>query len=390
MSYLPANYKNVQCTPVCKQRQHAKSNKTRTSFCHACFVTHGILIFCRLIKGHEARNYDYTIYHPLAEISTWMGQMVSENPDVVTLVDYGSTYENRTISLLKIGLKSDVTKKAVWMDCGIHAREWISPAFCQYFVKEILRTYKTDSKVEELLKNLDFYITPVLNVDGYLYTWKDNTTRLWRKTRSPGTDGCDCIGTDLNRNFEANWGMVGVSQNCCSNVYPGFKALSEAEARSVVDFVEPRKNDIVCFFTIHSYGQLILFPYGHPNVTAPNYNELAEISQAAAKAIKAVHGMTYTVGSFAEALYPAAGSSMDWARLIGIPFAFTFELRDEGSFELPENQILPTCEETYAGVHSVITYVHNKIFYSAAITASATLWTTLSSSLLYFTLLYFT
>jgi hypothetical protein len=23
------------------------------------------------------------------------------------------------------------------MDCGIHAREWITPAFCQYFVKEV-------------------------------------------------------------------------------------------------------------------------------------------------------------------------------------------------------------------------------------------------------------
>lgn len=25
----------------------------------------------------------------------------------------------------------------VWMDCGIHAREWIAPAFCQWFVKEV-------------------------------------------------------------------------------------------------------------------------------------------------------------------------------------------------------------------------------------------------------------
>lgn len=30
-------------------------------------------------------------------------------------------------------------------------------------------------------------------------------TRLWRKNRSPGPSG-DCFGTDLNRNFDANWG----------------------------------------------------------------------------------------------------------------------------------------------------------------------------------------
>lgn len=23
------------------------------------------------------------------------------------------------------------------MDCGIHTREWIAPAFCQWFVKEV-------------------------------------------------------------------------------------------------------------------------------------------------------------------------------------------------------------------------------------------------------------
>lgn len=90
------------------------------------------------------------------------------------------------------------------MDCGIHAREWIAPAFCQYFVKQvgnqkllikntsvsegehltvimlallnqILETYKTDAKMKEMMMNMDFYVTPVLNIDGYMYSWKDNT-----------------------------------------------------------------------------------------------------------------------------------------------------------------------------------------------------------------------
>lgn len=37
----------------------------------------------------------------------------------------------------QIGLESEKRKKAIWMDCGIHAREWIAPAFCQYFVKQV-------------------------------------------------------------------------------------------------------------------------------------------------------------------------------------------------------------------------------------------------------------
>lgn len=41
--------------------------------------------------------------------------------------------------VFQIGLKSEAKKKAIWMDCGIHAREWIAPAFCQYFVRQVNR-----------------------------------------------------------------------------------------------------------------------------------------------------------------------------------------------------------------------------------------------------------
>lgn len=76
-----------------------------------------------------------------------------------------------------------------------------------------------------------------------------------------------------------------------------------------------------------------------------------------------------------------SGSSRDWARLKGIPFAYTFELRDNGTFgfKLPENQIQPTCEEAYSGALHIITYAHDKTFNSAVATIAATLWTVLSA-----------
>lgn len=79
---------------------------------------------------------------------------------------------------------------------------------------------------------------------------------------------------------------------------------------------------------------------------------------------------------------PNSGSSRDWARLTGIPFAYTFELRDNGTFgfELPEDQIKPTCEEAYEGALHIITYVHNKTFKAAATTAAPTVSTTGSAA----------
>lgn len=63
----------------------------------------------------------------------------------------------------------------------------------------------------------------------------------------------------------------------------------------------------------------------------------------------------------------------------GIPLTFTFELRDNGtySFELPEDQIQPTCEEAYSGALHIITYAHDKTFSSAVANAAVTLWSIL-------------
>ncbi|XP_070711416.1 carboxypeptidase O-like [Pempheris klunzingeri] len=327
----------------------------------------------------ERVEYDYYKYHDMQEIANWMNQMAKDHPDVVTIVDYGKTYEKRTIRLLKIGLNTGEKKKGIWIDCGIHAREWIAPAFCQYFVRQILQAYKTDTDMKTMMTNMDFYVTPVLNMDGYIYSWNNDTTRLWRKNRSPGTSGCKCYGTDLNRNFDANWGTIGVSPDCCSNVYCGSSPVSEPEAQAVTYFVGSRKDDFLCFLTIHSYGQLLLVPYGHPNVTASNYNELMKVGLEAADTIKKVHGMNYTVGTSPDVLYPNSGSSRDWARMQGIPFCYTFELRDKGTFgfKLPEDQIQPTCEEAFSGAMHIITYVHSKTFSGAVATTAVTLWTLL-------------
>lgn len=41
---------------------------------------------------------------------------------------------------------------------------------------QILQNYKDSSRIRRLLKNLDFYVLPVLNIDGYIYTWTTVST----------------------------------------------------------------------------------------------------------------------------------------------------------------------------------------------------------------------
>lgn len=60
---------------------------------------------------------------------------------------------------------------------------------------------------------------------------------------------------------------------------------------------------------------------------------------------------------------PATGCSDDWARSIGIKYAYTVELRDMGryGFLLPVNQIIPTAKEAQAFVATVTTAIFEDV-----------------------------
>ncbi|XP_069792297.1 carboxypeptidase O [Narcine bancroftii] len=330
---------------------------------------------------HSPRVHSYTKYHTMAEIYAWMDQMKETHKDLVTKHHLGVTYQNRTMYFLKISRKSDKPKKIIWMDCGIHAREWIAPAFCQWFVKEVLETYTANPKMDRFLQNIDFYVLPVLNIDGYIYSWTKD--RLWRKSMSPCTN-TTCFGTDLNRNFDAKWCSIGASRDCCSNIYCGAAPESEPESQAVASFLRRHEPDILCYLTIHSYGQLILTPYGYTNSTIGNHDEMVQVGEKAATALEQEHGTKFKVGPSSWILYYSSGSSRDWAGDLGINFSYTFELRDNGTYQflLPDEQIQPCCEETMAAVTTIIEYINEKHFQNSA-AGTAALWLgVLSSGLL--------
>ena len=62
---------------------------------------------------------------------------------------------------------------------------------------------KSNNKIRKLLRTHVFYIVPVFNPDGYVYSFEED--RLWRKTRRPTLDP-SCIGVDPNRNWNVKWG----------------------------------------------------------------------------------------------------------------------------------------------------------------------------------------
>ncbi|CAI5775666.1 mast cell carboxypeptidase A-like [Podarcis lilfordi] len=304
---------------------------------------------------HFREKHSYTRYNEWEKIVAWTERMAKKYPKLVSRVQIGKTYEDRPMYLLKVGKESG-KKKVIFMDCGIHAREWISPAFCQWFVKQAVRTYETDKVMFKLLNNLNFYILPVFNIDGYVWTWTED--RMWRKNRA-NTSNSDCPGVDLNRNFKAKWGTIGISHKPCSQIYCGPSAESEPEIKAVTSFIREHLSSIRGYISFHSYSQILMFPYAYKDETAPNNDELNKVAKEAVEALSSLYGTEYTYGPTATTIYPCSGSSLDWAYDEGIKNAFTFELRDLGKygFILPESKIRPTCRETMLAVKHIANYI---------------------------------
>ncbi|XP_077344380.1 mast cell carboxypeptidase A-like [Lithobates pipiens] len=294
-------------------------------------------------------------YHQWKEIAIWAYSISLGYPNLVSLVTIGNTFEGHPMHVLKIG-NPKTGKKAVFLECGIHAREWISPAFCQWFVNEAIYTYGKDKAMTKLLDNLIFHVLPVFNIDGYIFTWTSD--RLWRKNRAP-TPNEKCFGVDLNRNFNASWTDDGIYGDPCFDVYSGTGPESAPETKAVTAHIREHLSIMKAYISFHAFSQLLMYPYGYTKELAPDHEELNKIAKSAVNSLNSLYNTSYKYGPIATTIYPAFGASLDWIYDEGIKYSFVFELRDDGhyGFLLPEHEIEPTCRETMLAVKQIASYL---------------------------------
>ncbi|XP_065087332.1 zinc carboxypeptidase A 1-like [Ochlerotatus camptorhynchus] len=286
--------------------------------------------------------FDFQDYHELDDIHAWLDKLATEY-EQVEVVEGGHSFENRSIKGVKVSYKSG--NPGVFIEGGIHAREWISPATVAYILNELLTSQ--DLKVREIAEKYDWYFFPSTNPDGYVHTHKKD--RLWRKTRTPYSGGC--FGADPNRNWDFHWAEQGTSNHCPSETYGGPYAFSEVETKTLSQYIGSLKGKIHVYISFHSFSQLLLFPYGHTGEHTPNHNDLNEIAKATVTSLAKRYGTKYTYGNIYDAIYPASGASVDWAYgTLGVKIAYTYELRPGSNswngFVLPAREIVPTGEET--------------------------------------------
>ncbi|XP_054075103.1 carboxypeptidase A1-like [Rissa tridactyla] len=299
-------------------------------------------------------TFDFASYHTIEEIYDWMDVLVDDHPNLISKIEIGQSYENRSLYVLKFSTGGS-NRPAIWLDTGIHSREWITQATGVWTANKIAEEYGQDPSVTAILDSMDIFFEIIANPDGFVFTHSSN--RLWRKTRSINA-GSDCIGVDPNRNWDAGFGGSGSSSDPCSDLYRGPYAHSEREVKAVVDFIQGHGN-VKSVISIHSYSQMLLFPYGYKRGPAAHHQELNELAKKAVSDLAAMYGTKYSYGSIANTIYLADGTTVDWTYDNGVKYSFTFELRDTGryGFLLPSTQIIPTATETWPALLDIMVHV---------------------------------
>ena len=190
-----------------------------------------------------------------------------------------------------------------------HAREPNSLSQLIFYMWYLLENYDVDNEIKSIVDNTELFFVPVINPDGYLYNEKTdpNGGGFWRKNRKNGN------GVDNNRNYDyyingdpadGIWGGEGASNDPNNQTYHGTAPFSEVENQAIKWFCE--QHDFVMALNNHSYGELLLYPYGYANDVPTPENELFEI---VSEVLVSQNGYDNILSS---GLYPAAGDSDDF------------------------------------------------------------------------------
>ncbi|WP_433240048.1 M14 family zinc carboxypeptidase [Streptosporangium sp. CA-135522] len=288
-------------------------------------------------------------YHNYAEMTAAIDQIVADHPAIARKTSYGTSYEGRDLIAVKISdnVGTDENEPEVLFTHHQHAREHLTVEMALYILNLLTDGYGTDSRITSLVNSREVWIMPDLNPDGGEYDIASGSYRSWRKNRQPNS-GSSYAGTDLNRNWGYRWGCCGGSSGSTSSeTYRGSAAESAPEVKAVADWVRGRVvggvQQVKANIDWHTYGELVLWPYGFTNAdTAPGLTQDDHDAFAAlGRNMASTNGYTPEQSSD---LYITDGSIDDWMWGAHKIFSYTFEMYPTGAspgFYPPDEQIVP-------------------------------------------------
>lgn len=295
----------------------------------------------------------FPCYRTVEETYAALDRIAAEHPGLATLSVIGQSWEKAhsggtagydLLVLVLANQNRPGPKPRLFLMAEHHARELATAETATRFAEELVAGYGVDPDATWLLDYHEVHLLPMANPDGR----KRAEQGLWWRKNTNNTNGCATVtshGTDLNRNCGFEWGGVGSGADPCDELYRGPAPFSEPENQAIRDYVRslfpdqrgPGEDDPApatatgLFLSVHSYGELILFPWGWSTNPAPNHAALGTLGG------KFGFFNRYTVQPSFE-LYPTSGTADEWAYgELGLA-SYTFEIGTTffepcGSFE---------------------------------------------------------
>lgn len=236
----------------------------------------------------------YSCYRTVEETYATAAQLATTYPTFATWTDIGNSWEKQTgvapgydVRVLKLTNSAIPGPKPVMFVMGaIHAREYVTAETVTRFAEFLLTNYNTNPDVTWMLDHQEFHFVLQTNPDGRKRaetgaSWRKNTNQNYCGTTSSSR------GADLNRNYPFLWaGGGGSSGSPCAETYRGPSARSEPETQAITSYVRsifPDQRDESAglnspapanatgiFFDLHSYSELVLWPWGFTTNATPN------------------------------------------------------------------------------------------------------------------------
>jgi len=206
---------------------------------------------------------------PNVSLKRWYHDMASRYGDVVKEETVGRSVLGQKIKAYKVTTDArdikDGKRPVVLYESTQHAREWISAEVNRRLFKWVVE-HRRDKEMHKLLSTNELWFVPIVNPDGYDYTFTSRGTRLWRKNlRDVNGDGAidpQHDGVDTNRNWPEKWNydLEGASDDPSTETYHGSGPGSEPEVQAVRGLQGRLKPRFLIDY--HSFAQLILWPEG--------------------------------------------------------------------------------------------------------------------------------
>ncbi len=273
-----------------------------------------------------------------------LDSLAQSRPDICQKVVLGHTWQGRELVAIRVtaGVQATPTgeRPAVLYLSLQHAREWLTIEVNRRLLHHVVNSYGHDPQVTALLGSTELWFVPVVNPDGYQFTFEPDH-RLWRKNlRDNDGDGriTEVDGVDLNRNFASHWGYdeEGSSGVPYSDGYRGPGPASEPETRALQELMD--RIGFAFAVNYHSAAGLILYPIGWQSET-PAIDHPVLVALAGTREQPAIPGFR---PGLSASLYVANGETCDYALSAGT-LCFTPELTPAPSgsvFVFPDDEAL--------------------------------------------------